>query len=141
MKGKIDFNDIMRIIMFHLSLINADRFHMPWVAFTWMLVCFFLIVYTHPSSFIHLILTIYTAFCLLGSLPTWSLLIILYTRPASPIRPSSHQQSSRNPHRVTSAHSIARKCYSCCLMLCGLGDALPSWPLFGGFLAMVSVSC
>lgn len=27
MKGKIGFNDIMRIIMFNLSLINADRFH------------------------------------------------------------------------------------------------------------------
>lgn len=33
MKGKTGFNDIMRIIMFNLSLINADRFHMPWVAF------------------------------------------------------------------------------------------------------------
>lgn len=33
MKEKIGFNDIMRIVMFNLSLINADRFHMPWVAF------------------------------------------------------------------------------------------------------------
>lgn len=41
MKGKIDFNDIMRIIMFNLSLINADRFHMLWVAFMWMLLRFF----------------------------------------------------------------------------------------------------
>lgn len=33
MKENIGFNDIIRIIMFNLSLINADRFHMPWVTF------------------------------------------------------------------------------------------------------------
>lgn len=55
MKGKIGFNDIMRIIMFNLSLINADRFHMPWVAFMGVLRAFLLycIVCAHPSSFIH----------------------------------------------------------------------------------------
>lgn len=55
MKGKIDFNDIMRIIMFNLSLINAGRFHMPWVAFMWMLLRFFffkLCVHIPPRSFI-----------------------------------------------------------------------------------------
>lgn len=29
MKGEIGFNDIIRIIMFNLLLINADRLHMP----------------------------------------------------------------------------------------------------------------
>lgn len=53
MKGKIDFNDIMRIIMFNLSLINADRFHMPWVAFMWMLLRFFFFNCVYTSLLVH----------------------------------------------------------------------------------------
>lgn len=95
---------------------------------------FLLCVHIPPHSFI-LILTIYTAFCLLGSLPIWSHHITLSIRPASPTRPSSRQQSNRNPPRVTSAPSTARECRSSDpfrLCHCAEPVAAGKWLLGGG---------
>ena len=77
-----------------------------------------------------MILTIYTAFCLPGSLPTWSHRITLYTRLAFPTRPLSRRLSNKNPLRVTSARSTARECASSCPVI--LHHVFSPWCLGGG---------
>lgn len=56
MKGKLGFNDIRRVIMFNLLLINAASFHMLCLAVICLLYAFFFFFFyvcTHPSPFIH----------------------------------------------------------------------------------------
>lgn len=89
MKGKIGFNDIRRVIMFNLLLINAVSFHMLCLAVMCLLYAFFfflMCVHIPPHSFIF-ILTIYTAFSPLGFLHTWSRHTIVYIQLESLIRP------------------------------------------------------
>lgn len=87
MKGKIGFNDVRRVIMFNLLLINAASSHMLCLAVMCLLYAFFFMcVHIPPHSFIF-ILTIYTAFSPLGFLHTWSRHTIVYTQLESLIRP------------------------------------------------------
>lgn len=94
MKEKIGFNDIRRVIMFNLLLINAASFHMLCLAVmcllyaSWFFLLFFFLMCVHipPHSFIF-ILTIYTAFSPLGFLHTWSRHTIVYTQLEFLIRP------------------------------------------------------
>lgn len=90
MKGKLGFNDIRRVIMFNLLLINAASFHMLCLAVICLLYAFFffflMCVHIPPHSFIF-ILTIYTAFSPLGFLHTWSRHTIVYIQLESLIRP------------------------------------------------------